>query len=478
MSLNGKWIAIGTAIVSAVIATVLVISIPSDPYSEGGFLNLDLGTTQEESFVPPMDREPLINALTTLSYDFSARVNSTPLPELIEVLENGTIDIDFAHRDRSVLFGGTTSGNVTILTDGANANYAFEGNVNLMVFMNLGFNALISREHAAIRTSLTGNDFHGITYNTFPQDIQQFGAAIGMERQTMDQMIDAVAGLEMALGEGLPNLDTPLIADARAFVNFLLEFEYEYSTDGDEMTISVILQGDDIGVLLDRIDAAFGRALGLFLPGYDSISNLVESHNVTPDRAVVIFTVSGEHLLHMGAYFHAEELDTNYRGLWVGLRTTAFSEHAETWSFDTSLTEYYDANRAREIRNSTAFWSIHENADLISHQIIASMYDQDNNLLSGMGIMVLWPHEDGAFAISIQDTSSHFGLRGMLYALETGGFHLLFDDMELSPTTTLSLELKAIPGGVVIENVPFINLDQWSPAIMDTIGFVMGLFSS
>jgi len=473
MSLNGKRIAIVTAVVAAVIAVVLVVFNPSDPYYEGGFLSLGSGIETEE-LPPPMDREPLINALATLSDDFGVRVASTPLPALMEVAENGTIRINFAHRDRAALFGGTTSGNIIILTDGANSNFAINGNIGLMVFMNLGFYSFINQESAAIRTSLTGGEFYGITFSTFAQDIQQFGTAINMERQTMNEMIDTVAGLEMALNAGLPDLDTPLIADARALVYSMLEFEYGYNASRDEMIVRIYLDSDDIPAFLDVLDTNFAEHLSLILPEHGSLSGVVATLVGSPEEAQVTFVIRNDRLVSINLNIHMDNDGSEYV-FSTGLRACEFSAYGE-WRFRSLLNAYENEERSNVWWNDI-YWNIYDSPTAMEHTIATTVHEQENILTYSMQIRTIWPHENGHFGLFISDNSNERAYEGTLNVLEHGGFHLILDDMELTSTTTLSLELEAVPGGVVIESFPFINLDQWSPALMDTIGFFMDIFS-
>jgi len=473
MSLNVKWIAIGTTIVAAIVAVVLLVFNPSDFYYEGGFLNLDSGVAAEE-LPPPMDREPLINALAALSDNFSTRVASTPLPILAELLEDATINIDFTRRDRALLFGGTTSGNATILADGANSNYIIEGNVGLMAFMNLGFNAFVGRESAAIRTSLTGNYFHGITYRTFPQDIRQFAQAISMEQHTMDQLINTVAGLKTALSVGLPDLDVPLIPDARVLVYSLLEYEYEYSTSPNEMIIRIHLSSDDIPVFLSMLDENFAEHLALVLPEHGSISNMVASFDGEPEEARVTFVTRNERLASANLAMYLDATDSYY-AFSAGISVCEFSPCGE-WRLGGALNRVEGENRSN-VWFSDIFWNIYDSSSAMEHTIATTLHEQ-YNLISFMQIRTIWPHENGHFGLHISDNSSDRTFEGMLYTLEHGGLHLQFDERELNPTTTLSLELEVIPGGSISKDpVPFINLDQWSPTLIETISFVMGLFS-
>ena len=476
---SSRWVIICSAIIAAVVAAVVVTqnSGHGESYAQGQGLLTPRATVAEEEYIPSTIREPFIEALMNLSDEFEARVASTPLDTFAEILYNGTITADFTHRNHEMRIGGTTRGTATILADGANMTYAATAVIGLMGgFMNVDMELYIDPQIAALRSSLTGAAFHGITYSTFESDIEHFGRAAQLDRATINQLINTVSGLEMALSSDFPSFDTPLIADAEGLADFLLGFEYEYYVNYDDKFLRVLLDSDDVSVFINSFDETFAPFLELALAEYSSIYEMISDLGAVPNESQLFFRINGERLMSVDILIPIEADEFNYR-IAIRLIICDSCEYGE-WALGVDLMHPSTLVPASPpIWSQRIRWYIYDTPASIAHNLRLSSFG-DNVPSDAMSFTISWPKYDGRFEISTIDNTSSRTFQGSLIQLEHGGFNLLFDDIELSETTTLSLELDAIPGGVSIEPpAQFINLDQWSPAIMDTIGFIMDLVS-
>ena len=414
-------------------------------------------------------REILTEAFANLADEFEARLDGSPfiaLGMLADVLDSGTITAEFTHRNREMLFGGTTRGSATILADGQNNNYAIEAAIGLMGgLMNIDLEMHINEERAAIRTGLTGSAFYGITYSTFEDDIQRFGRGIGMEEQTMEQMAGWVRGAEMFLN--VPSFREVSWPNFDALLDFLLELEYEHVIDAvdDFHWIIFRLNEYDMAILINSLDSLIGlQERSLLL---ERLTSLEIWSTVSPEGR----------LLWMGAYLHME-IDDRLHVFQVGLNfgTSKFDQWALT------LRQQY----TREAQQSENFpfpiilldpneilWDIDSNSQEYAHtfRIYLDRYTDISALRT------VWQPDDGRFELSFDESSVTRSFTGTFTPKEEGGFNVILDTIDLSPTTALDLQIEATPGVVHIQPIDFINLDQWSPALMDTIGFVLDLIS-
>jgi len=467
-----SWVLICSAVIAAVVAAVVVTQ--NSEYRENYGQSQGLfvpGATEEEEYIASTIREPFIEALETFSNEFEARLATTPLETFTGLLYNSTINTEFTHRNHEMRIGGTTRGTATILLDGANMTYAATATIGLMGgFMNIDMELYIDPQITALRSSLTGAAFHGITYSTFESDIEQFARAAQLDRETIAQLNNTVSGLELALSSELPSFDTPLIADAEGLADFLLGFEYEYVVSYDDRLLKVLLGSNDIALFIARFDEAFASYLGLILAEHGSVYEMISDLGAIPSESQLVFRINNERLVSVDIRILIEADESSY---WITMLLSICDsyEYGE-WTLGINLMHPYDT--APRLWSHHVFWNIHDTQISTEHRFQLTSAGESVPT-TGMSFSILWPKHDGRFEVSTIDNVSSRTFQGNLTQLEHGGFNLLFDDIELSPTTTLALELDAIPGSVSIEPVPFINLDQWSPALMDTIGFVMDL---
>jgi len=474
---SSKWIIICSVIIAAVVATVVVTQSSGlrENYTQGqGLLAPRATAAEEEEYIASTIREPFIEALNTLSDEFEARIATTPLDTFVDILSNGTINAEFTHRNHEMRIGGTTRGVATILADGNNSTYAANATIGLMGgFMNIDFELYIDRQIAALRSSLTGTAFHGITYATFESDIEHFGRAVQLDSITIAQLNNTVSGLERVLSNGLATFDAPLIGDAERLADFLLGFEYEYIVSYDDRLLRVLLDSNDVALFMTHFNEALAPHFELVLGEHGSVYEIISDSGAVPSEAQLVFRINNERLVSVDIRISIEIEESSYDIVMV-LSICDSDEYGE-WALMLDFMHPYDT--APRIWSHRIFWNIYDTP--ISTQHSLQLSSSGENLPSDtMRFSILWPKHDGHFEISTIDNSGSRIFQGNLTHLEGGGFSLLFDDMELSEATTLSLELDAIPGGVSIQPpAEFINLDQWSPALMDTIGFVMDLIS-
>jgi len=455
-----KWV-VSAALLSLVAIVVIFSHLASDTPDKD---------IQSESLA----HETLRNAFANLSDEFDLRINTTPLKALsmlTDTLDNGTINVEFSHRNREVLLGGITRGNATILADGRNDTYAIDAVIGLMGgLMNIDLELHINNEGAALRSALAGNTFYGITYSTFEADIQQFAHRARVDEQMVEQMTRWVSNLEKYLNE---NSDSVLL-DAESLSSFLLDFEYEYSIDDDEMSIKIKFNSDDIALVLSKLEAMNSLAYNAFIERFNThLPSFEYIHELE-----LLFGMLDERLVSASMYLRIET-DGVENGLWVHLFICELSRYGE-WLLHMQLNEYDYADEHRVVWTNFTTWTISDGLYATEHSISMTTIEEDLTPFwetsSSFETMIrsIWPKGDGNFELSLENNEGEFNLSGMFSLIGEYEFRIQFDDIDLSPTETLNFEIHAVQGGVSISPIEFVNLDHWSPEFLDVINFVIG----
>jgi hypothetical protein len=102
---------------------------------------------------------------------------------LSECLRAGSVKTDFSYDD-----GYTeTVGSVTLLSQSAGKNYGIEADMSIDG-EDFGLTALFNPERLAFRASVIDDNFYGITYATFKQDIELFADETGLDGNTVEAL--------------------------------------------------------------------------------------------------------------------------------------------------------------------------------------------------------------------------------------------------------------------------------------------------
>jgi len=197
-------------------------------------------------------------ALINLESEMAQRLNSTPLRAATmttEKLENGTLTLNLDYSDRWSDIEATA----TIISNSITRDHA------LALEVDIGRNtftaeAFLNRTRLAIGSAMVDDNFYGITFSTFREDIRTFGREIGMDRHTMETLADIVELLEMAMNSDDVE-DTLLAPYVRLLTAFVMNLDptserTQIYSGGDNVNvrrIEYIITADDIITLLTDI---------------------------------------------------------------------------------------------------------------------------------------------------------------------------------------------------------------------------------
>ena len=157
-------------------------------------------------------------ALVNLGGDMAQRLEGSPFgafPMLIEALEDGVVNISFDYSDR------WSSGSFDIEFHSDEANRVYKMIVDFDVD-GFGFDLEIhmDRHRIAASSSLLGDEFFGLTYETFRQDFRPFGRMLGLSDSEIDEIADIIEMIGDILDMPDPGMEIyePYIALLRQFI--------------------------------------------------------------------------------------------------------------------------------------------------------------------------------------------------------------------------------------------------------------------
>jgi hypothetical protein len=108
--------------------------------------------------------------------------------DLGDSLKNGSIRTDISYDDGS---GTNISGDLTVMSDLAQKDYAVTANVAL-ANKNIDLTLLSSSDRLAFFSSLIDDSFYGVTYDTFNTDFRKFAEVAGIDDETVKLIQEAV----------------------------------------------------------------------------------------------------------------------------------------------------------------------------------------------------------------------------------------------------------------------------------------------
>jgi len=469
------------------IALTAILVVFSREAGSGEIVSRDEEYGAEESYV----RALLSGAFAGLADELDARLEGSPFQAvgvLGDVLDNGQININFEHRNREMLFGGTTRGRATILADGQSQNYAIEAVVGLMGgLMNIDLELHINNERAAIRSGLAGNVFYGITYSTFRQDIQHFGRQIGMDAQTMDGLADAVEAIESFMNMNIDNPGLVFAPYIELLTDFIFGLEYTSGVEdfdgGEAHVVEFVASGEDMVSFLHRLGELFREHEQMFEAyledwfeqGYISVADILMSVEAFEgELGLRVYLGQDERIFRVKFWLYMEMAEID--GVSITFDFGRENDALNLWTVSLGFIDFHDERTVYDMMAvGSVKWEISGDTQTTEHTI--QIVDTSWGFPIVTTLSSLWMPESGRFELSFDDGFSAGSLSGEIDFEDNGDFQIRLDTIDLSPTETLTIELEVIHGGVAIQPIEFINLDQWNQSLLDTINFILNMLS-
>jgi len=435
--------------------------------------------------------------ITNLETEMMQRLDSTPLRAVfmaLDKLENGTLAVDFEYSDRWSYVEGTA----TLVSNSRNRSHAFVLEVEsdeLDIFAE----AFLNSERLAVGSQIIDDNFYGITFSTFGEDIRTFGAEIGMDRHTMDMLTSVVEILETLMNTGNledsifgPYMD--LVTDFIANLNPTSE-RTQLRTGGESINvrrIEYIITADDIVTLIndtiemmrsdddirDFYNAITGNEdiayeIAFMLTGRGDTLSYNEflrelrdasrdlDRNLAGEITISLYVGSRDRLMRM-----EYEIGMRYRGERIRINATYdFGTSAQdTWTFTTSTN--FDGQRSsteitweystRANRITNTITTISEFSGIETEQIMSSEWSRDS------GRFILFYEHNWGFG-------RDGGELGGLFTYDRNGFSLIIDNpFPRHFDQRLDLEITGTTGNQV-RNIDFINIDRWTMDMLEDI---------
>ena len=418
-------------------------------------------------------------AFVGLNAEVSERIDATPFQAfgiLINALEEGTVTVNVDYRD---VWLGDINGSIAFYSDGANSEYAVEAELRLdnralelEVFMN--------KERIALGSDILGNDYYGITFSTFRDDIRIFGAAMGLDNQTIKELTEMVEMVEESLNAAYPEsaVDAPYASLMTEFIRNLETTSEKTRIEVGSRTVRstkiefVVTDNDIITLLNNLVDLmAEDENLRNYFDSYaaDVLTNEIfwgmqastyngfirEMRNTIRelDRSlsgefVITFYVSSDNrLLRMQLDM---DLSVDRNPVRVNCKFDFGESVTDPWELNFVVNS--DGLRGESV---TIVWDYRERSNRLINTLTISPSIDEQIVFSSE-----WSPDNGRFTLSYNYDRSMGELSGV-FKVDENGFSLSIDD----PTGTLGqsfgLEITAQIGAPQIKQIDFINIDRW-----------------
>ena len=398
--------------------------------------------------------------------EFMRRIETTPFyaaPLLWSILENGTATVRFDYNDQRA-WGLSANGDFTFMSNRQRSEYLFDGNVRAMGLISVDIEAHLNSQRLAARTRMLGNDFYGINFSTFRDDIRPFGRLVGFGNREMDMMADVVEAFAVYMDIGTMGLLQPYID---LYTEFLHNLDFSSSRVGGGVTRieTVITWRDYLNLANDMLDVFENDA------NFSGMLNsIAEAEGVS----------SGE--LMREIRFRLEDMYRNMRGedtvtaMYVrrnrlerlvqiasvdGVETTLELDLGD--SFDSTLVMDVSVRDRAGSMSTEIFWEMHGYEHYLDVNVRHPWGGSDRFRLSSS-----WTPDNGRFTV---DFDNEFRLDGN-FTRGRNEMALEFRDLPLGRNEMLTLNISA-QSGTDIPSVSYINISDWDRVLIDAI---TGLF--
>ena len=419
-------------------------------------------------------------AFIKLREEVTARVDGSPLKAvgiLSDSVKDGqiTLNLDFWDRWGSQIKG---SASVNSRTEGREFAIAAGLSVN---GEDLDAEAYINKERIAIGSKLLDNNYYGIKYSTFRDDVRPFGDLIGLDDETMDIISDTV---EM-IGDAM-NAETGGYEES-AYIDIF----YEFAKSAEVTSNRVDIDSGGTGVKCRQIDFMFSEEAikKLVADLYDEIEsddrirdqfesqafNLMVSSGAGPsyDEAMKML---GDAVRDFDRYFTGDitqsffigrgnrllrvetRSDIRYDDERMGIRISIdFGASAkDNWTLNANVSIGSDRNTTKVV------WEYEERTNVVENTLTITVDGDD-----GLSATLLWSPKNGDFRLTMNDGWSEMEITGG-FTSDDKSFHLELDNLYSSDDEYLAIEID-VASGAKIKDIEYINVDRWGETLIDKV---------
>ena len=436
-------------------------------------------------------------AFENLGDELAERVENSPFVALLtleDILEDGSLTVDFVHSTGQGFGMFDTRGSVTMLSHYETDESAFLVDVSVGGFINVNLDVYLNTERLAARSNMLGDTFYGITFDTFRSDIHAFGPLIGLDNETMDELSDIVEAFTDAL-------DNPMFTNPEEFIAPYIELLLDFASNLEHYSseASVVVGDETINVNRITFTITENTLTELFtdlhrlLENDDALRSYIELQESlqpegfggTPasiyDEFFDIFQEIIEQFEQDVSGQITVELDiTNNNRLMNSTKTVDIEldgmpiKITAVMDLGMSIHDPWTLNLYTDEGTASLRWTFHELYDTFENRL---SFGANNDIIASLTSE--WLPESGEFTLSYgyYGTSLESGsFSGILALDDNGGFDLRFDEnIDLGDGQSLSIGISGALGAN-IEQIEFINLDQWDENLVDMIFDLLNFF--
>jgi len=406
---------------------------------------------------------------------------------LPEVLEDGAVMVDFNYT--TSIFGewltANIDGKVKLLSNTIDRNFALEAEVGAYG-QAFDIEAYMNRERLAVGIQLLSDDYLGITYDTFRDDVKVFGNLVGLSTQEMDMLADIVDQINAIMNMEEASEDD-LKPYTEVMTNFVRNLEVtsrrtriESGTERIRCTeIKLKVTKDAILSLLvdvnnlikddetirEQFDMLDNRLLqdvyGSNVSSYDEFlrdfKNIISDFKryYSGDIEVFSYVSNEDRLLIVGII-----ADIEYDGEAAELRVDIdFGNSAnDTWILSS---RYIDSDDEEKL---SILWDFEDRSGKYVNTIKVIPDDPTNSVT----LISEWNEESGDFVLAYIEGNERSELTGV-FITNDKNFNIKLDDLYPEDSGNgLIIEIST-ETGAQIEEIRYINIDKWGNALIEAV---------
>ena len=458
-------------------------------------------------------------ALANLGEEVSQRIDGTPLTafgKLAEVMEDGTLTVSFDYRDS--WNDDRVNGDIILSSNGEQGEYALGGDITMYdgywgEEQRIEFEAFINDERIAIGSKLFDNNYYGVRFSTFKDDIKVFGDMVGMDQYTMDSITRIFDMIENTMGNDSYGFDS---LDMERYSELLNTF-YERCEQTSER-VDIDSGGNSVKATKIDIVATKDAIMGLLEDLYDLIEEdddlraVIKQAFVGSMGASMFYVIAPDSLQDIDDYFN-ESYNDMLRELRGAIRdfdriysdTSTITLSLFIGNGNRMLRIELDMNiriDGERIRFNASFdfgesvndrWVFRFNANGTTGKITWDYKERSNSIENTLTIsdddfsVTLrsdWSPTKGDFTLSFEQDDAWWGpQRGEFsgnYIQDNNGFKLSFEiPSGYYDDDNISIRITG-ERGANIKQISYINIDKWDWDLINRLEefFAYGLSGS
>ena len=430
-------------------------------------------------------------AIYNTGREVEERFDHTPLKALTmlgDILEDGTVTTDFTYTV-SLLGNFLTAdidGTIRLSSDLKARNFALEAQVGTFG-ESVNIDAYMNSERLALRLPILDNNFYGIRYSTFRDDIRVIGELTGLDERTMARLSDMVDQINAMMNaeEATEDIQSYYVDAVRKFVENLSITRQRTNIESNgeqincqlvEITITkeaILTFLTDVYEITENSESmqAYLNTLysdnlvlqgfyGGFDGGNDRVLNELSDaitdfeRNYSGDIVLSFYIGGGDRLLRM-------EMNADISYNYYPTEVTAVLDFGRSveddWVFDIIFEDLY----------TTAMYAIHwtfeERAGNYINTITVS--EDTTNTIT---LISEWNISRFDFSLTYISDQEKSTITGVL-TTDENNFYLRLDDLFPENTSTsLKIEVST-QTGVQIDEINYINIDNWGIALIESV---------